>query len=263
MILFVLMAYSLAPAVTPYATSLVSYTAGTTVQDGYTDGAKALGMPNPSIPGWPDGIDNLTMFNGPWSSDDLVSIGAGGSLVVMFDHPVENDPLNPFGLDLIVFGNAGFMDNNWPNGTAGGIMREPGKIAVSQDGSNWYEIAGVFADDLFPTQAYTNTSSPYGRDGSILSDFTKPVDPGIAWQGKPYNELLAMYDGSGGGTGVDIESSGLPWIQYVKVYQNIDDDWSTEIDAFADVTPTPEPVTGMLLAAGLAVLSRRRRSRRA
>jgi hypothetical protein len=69
-----------------------------------------------------------------------------------------------------------------------------------------------------------------------VSDFTKPVNPQIDWNGKSYSEIVALYDGSGGGTGVDISSTGLEWIQYVMVYQDESDTWSAEIDAFADVS---------------------------
>ena len=48
-----------------------------------------------------------------------------------------------------------------------------------------------------------------------------------------------MYDGSGGGTGVDISETGLEWIQYVKIYQEEGDWWSAEIDALSDVASDP------------------------
>ncbi|RKY23709.1 MAG: hypothetical protein DRP62_05395, partial [Planctomycetota bacterium] len=72
---------------------------------------------------------------------------------------------------------------------------------------------------------------------------------------KTYSELLTLYNGSGGGTGVDFSSTGLDWIQYVKVYQNSTDTWSAEIDAFADVVP--EPATIALLGLGGLLLRRK------
>jgi len=244
----------------PYATQVVSYTAGSNAVSGYADPSTVLGSPERYTGEgvWPG---DVTMFNGPWGTDEVVSIGAGGSLVVAFDHPVMDHPSNPYGLDLLIFGNA-FFDDPLYNGVAGGISSaEPAKVAVSQDGITWYDIAGVFGDDLFPTQGYTDTSGPYGSDGKTPSDFTKPVDPSIAWTGKSYGDILALYNGSGGGTGIDIAGTGLSWIQYVKVYQDAGDTWSAEIDAFADVAP--EPATMMLLLGGaVTTLAIRRRRRK-
>ena len=203
----------------PFATEVVSYMPGTNAQFGYDDVNSVLGEPSLETPGWPSGYQDVTVFVSPWAADQILSVGAGGSLVVKFDHEVVDDPYNPYGLDLIIFGSALFADMDWPNGIADGIMEEPGRIAVSQDGVTWYAIEGVFADSLFPTQAYKDTSTAQGADGNEVSDFTKPVNPEIEWNGKSYSEIVALYDGSGGGTGVDISSTGLEWIQYVMVYQ--------------------------------------------
>jgi len=251
----------------PYATTVISYTAGSNAASGYTDPSTVLGSPERYTGEgvWPG---DVTVFNGAWGTDEVVSIGAGGSLVVAFDHAVQDHALNPYGLDLLIFGNAFFDDPSY-NGIASGISSaEPAKVAVSQDGIAWYEISGVFADGLFPTQGYTDTSGPYESDGKTPSDFTKPVDPTVAWTGKTYAELLSLYNGSGGGTGIDlakaVDALGQPaklgWIQYVKVYQDAGDTWSAEIDAFAIV---PEPATTMLLlgvvVATLAVRRRRKK----
>jgi hypothetical protein len=66
-----------------------------------------------------------------------------------------------------------------------------------------------------------------------------------------------VYNGSGGGTGVDISGTGLDWIQYVKIYQDAGDTWSAEVDAFADVA-VPEPATIALLGLGGLLVSRRK-----
>jgi len=246
------LAVSTATLANPWADQVVSYLAGSNADAGYDDPAAALGQPTRRTAGWPSGDTDVTMFNSAWRTSEVVSIGAGGHLVVKFDQPVTDDPLNPYGIDLLIFGNATFSDAAWPDGVAGGTWAEPGRIAVSQDGAAWYDIATVLADDLFPTQAYTDTSGPYAADGKTPTDFTRPVDPAIDWQGKTYGEILALYDGSGGGAGVDIGPTGLGWVQYVKIWQPATDEWSTDIDALADVAAIPEPASVALLILGLA-----------
>ena len=88
-----------------FASEVVSYSAGTNASAGYTDPSVALGSPGRATgTGAFDGA--LTPFNAPYQASDVVSIGAGGSLVVRFDHPVTDDASNPYGVDLLVFGNA-------------------------------------------------------------------------------------------------------------------------------------------------------------
>ena len=49
-------------------------------------------------------------------------------------------------------------------------------------------------------------------------------------------EVIEMYDGSGGGAGIDLATLGLDWIRFVRLSN--DGDVSTpEIDAIADVAP--------------------------
>jgi len=222
----------------PWAYEVVDYTVGSNPaadwQTGklYTNRFSSLGEPTRRGT-WGD----ITVFSAPYEDHENVSIGAGGSLTVRFDHAVSNDVLNPLGADLIVFGNAFFQDT-WPStAIVQGLGEEPGIIHVSQDGTNWHAIAAVKADSLFPSQAYTDTSSPYGFDGTQPSDYLYPVDTNFYFVGKTYAEVVAHYDGAGGGAPVDISEVGLDWIQYVMVTQALGQTWSTEIDGFSDVAP--------------------------
>jgi len=63
----------------------------------------------------------VSPFNPAYGTDEIFSMGRGGFLVVEFDEAVEDDPRNPFGIDLIVFGNAGFIDAAYPAGIVGGL----------------------------------------------------------------------------------------------------------------------------------------------
>ena len=192
-------------------------------------------------------------------------------LSVQFDHPVVDDPLNPYGLDFIVFGNAfqSYSSENYLTGTENpntvtllsAMTSEPGWVEVSQDGTTWHRYtSGRFADDFAPTLSRVyDTNNPvlnlFGNAATNYwwgapSDPTLPLDPAITASGlagKTLAEVAVYYNGSAGGNGFDIGQSplatdahGRKWIQYVRIVSQSDwsqNDWS-EIDAFADVAPS-------------------------
>lgn len=244
----------------PWADSVVAYNPGADPDPGFTDPATALGQParyTGKIGGFPGAV---TPFNAAFDPDELVSIGFGGSLTLAFDEPVTNDPLNPFGIDLLVFGNTGFLDLDYPNGLVGGLFgSEGGTIDLSADGDTWITISEL-ADAPMPTLGYLDLDGPYDTDaGSLESDFTKPVDPSFDYAGATWDEILAAYDGSGGGVGIDIGAYALDQIAFIRFTNMADDGLAPDIDAVADVAPIPAPATFAILS--LAPTIRRRRAR--
>ena len=227
---------SLASAADPWADSVVSYVEGSGA-GAYDDPTVALGEPA-RVTG--AGIDPgaVTPFNPAWMPSEIVSVGTGGELVLRFDEPVTDDPGNPFGIDLLVFGNAFFIDTVYPFGVVGGVFSEGGAIDVSSDGVTWFTIPGVEADGLFPTLGYLD-SGPYDvGPGELPSSFTRPVDPDLTMAdmtGVDHVGLVAMYDGSGGGAGIDLATVGLTSIQWVRIRNT--GGAALEIDAVSDVTP--------------------------
>jgi hypothetical protein len=222
----------------PWAAQVTAYTAGTnsfvqgTTQ--YRRPETALGEPTRRTSG---GADDVTMFQPPWVTNEIVSVGSGGELVVAFDHPILDDPKNPYGVDLLVFGNSMFRLSS--TSKASGISAEPGRVSVSQNGTDWVQVVAASADGLFPTLGYRNTTlAQYAHDGTLPTDFTLPVDPSVTWTNKTYSQLVSLYAGSGGGGGVDLAPTGLGWIKYVKVWQPLGQAWSTEVDALSDVAPS-------------------------
>src|SRR5438552_14815664 len=93
-----------------YAGSVVSYVPGIGFSPGFTNPAAALGEPSRSTPG--DFGGPVDPFDPPYLPGQLVSMGAGGSLTVKFSRPVLNHPQNRFGIDFVIFGNAGFYITN-------------------------------------------------------------------------------------------------------------------------------------------------------
>ncbi|MBM4111289.1 MAG: hypothetical protein FJ254_08050 [Phycisphaerae bacterium] len=230
---------SLAHAQSPFASSVVSYAPGSSPAGGFTIASSALGEPT-RFTGGPFFPQAVTPFQPAFMTSEIVSIGAGGELVVAFDHDVVNDPRNPFGVDLIVFGNSFFGDAAYPLGIPSGIFAEGGQIAVSADGTTWVAVAGIDADGFAPTCGWRDATPYATTPGSQPTDFTKPIDPTITMAsmiGQDWSAVRAMYDGSGGGAGIDLAPLGLSSIRFVRVRVPVGAMQSAEIDGFSDVTP--------------------------
>jgi hypothetical protein len=243
-----------------FADSILSYESGSGFAPGFTNANSALGEPSRVTPG-PFG-GPVDPFNPPYLGSQLVSVGAGGSLLVQFAAPILNNPANPFGLDFLVFGNSGFVITNG-DFSGGGITdgslfsQNTGmtRVSVSADNLTYYLLNPALTpvvDGLHPT------------DGS--GDFQKPVDPALhteAFAGKDLAGIRALYDGSGGGTGFDIswaqDANGqavlLPSIRFIRVDVL---SGKSEIDGFVAV-PEPATLTLLGLGAGLCFAVRHRR----
>ena len=239
-----------------YADSVISYTSGSGVSPSYTDPTRALGAPTTFI-----GYQNADPFNPPYLSSDLVSVGAGGSLTVQFTTPVLNSPAHPYGLDFLIFGNAGFVITNG-DFSGGGITdgslfaNNTGatRVWVSADNVTYYVLNPALApvaDGLFPTDA--------------AGDSHLPVNPALSqgdFVGKDLTGIRSLYAGSGGGTGYDIswaqdqfgQSVLLPSISFVRVEVL---SGKSEIDAFS-VVPEPRAWALALAGAGLWIWRRHR-----
>lgn len=243
---------------TPFGAAVISYVPGSGTDPAYTDPGAALGEPA-RMSGWTVGYPSVVSpFAPAWEPTDVVSVGRGGALVVRFDHAVTDDPNNPYGIDLLIFGNSFYQDVSPDfSGVAGQLFAGGGTIEISADGTDWRLISGVQADGRFPTLGFSDLTDPYsGLAGNVPSDFTRPVDPGFDPSGRTFAQIVAGYAGSGGGAGADIGATGLFSVSFVRIANPSDALWIAQIDALADVTAVPAPWT---LAALLLPLGRRRR----
>lgn len=224
----------------PFADVMVSYDSGTDPAPGYTNPNTALGSPE-RFTGEDFFPNVVSAFSSPYGNDEIVSIGVGGHLVVQFNTPVTNDSNNLYGIDLLIFSNASFIDIDYPNGVVGGLFGDDGgTIEVSVDGSEWHLVTGAIADGPFPTMGFVD-SGPFDIvPGTVLTDFTRPVDPLLtpeSFLNLNNAQIVARYRGSGGGVGVDIGTVGLSEISFVRIRNPIDAIEAIEIDAFSDVSP--------------------------
>ena len=254
----------LASATDPWADSVVSYNPGSNPAPGFTSGSSALGSPtrdSVAFGGYP-----ISPFQSAADVTELVSLGEGGELVVSFDEPVVDDPNNPFGIDLLIFGNSflglSSFNNDGTDLATGGTASEGGEVFVSDDGINFIQVLGVEADGAFPTLAYTDITIPFPASGtvSLPTNFTKPVDPSLDVTGLNTAGVVAGYDGSGGGAGIDLALVGLSQITHVKITNPAGSGVTPEIDALADVLAVPEPSSLLLFVGSALLLTRRRKS---
>lgn len=251
----------------PYAGAVVGFDPGLAPDPYYNDPNAALGSParDTGEGAWAGAV---SIFNPPYNQNQLVTISEGGSLTLQLATPVNNDPAHLYGVDLSLFGNGGFIDGNYPHGRILSPAQTFGldamRIAVSADGLTFVTLPGVFTEGLFPTQGYLD-GGPYDSTGTSPSDFSKPMNPALtlnSFAGQTIAQARALYDGSGGGTPIDISPSGLSSVNYLRIEVPDDGDPDTvatvEIDAVAAV---PEPATGLILTITAGLLGHVRRER--
>ncbi len=265
-----LLAFSAAgAAASPFATQVLSYGAGANANPSYTTASNALGSAA-RMTGFGDFVSGVTPFNPAFATDQLVSIGSGGHLTLGFDRDITNDASHRFGVDLIVFSNAFFVDQSFfdadPTNDGSGVLGPNpaifgssgiADIYVSADGQDW-RLAAATTLNLFPTLGYADfTETTPLAPGSVETDFTRAMDPTMtlgSLAGLTFAQLIALYDGSGGGVGIDISGTGLDSARYVRIENN-----STAAFSVDAVAAVPGPGVTALGFAGLVLAARRRR----
>ena len=227
----------LTATIDPFADAVVDFQAGTGGAAGYDDPTTAIGSPSRLT------VDDevVSPFVPAWGPDDIVSIGAGGSLTLSFDEPIADHPDNPYGIDLLIFGNAGCIDTSYPGGVVGGFFGVDGGIVeVSEDGILWHRVEGVTADAPWPTMGYVDTPAYTFEPGLVPTSFVRPVDPAIDptdADGLDYEAMVDLYDRSGGGVGIDLAPLALDSITFIRISVPSDAFFAPEVDAVADVAP--------------------------
>jgi hypothetical protein len=221
------------------ASQVVSYAPGIGAGAAYQQPASALGEPS-RFTGTGIEPGAVTPFRPPFLPSEVVSIGRGGHLVLAFADPVVDDPRHPFGIDLIVYGNAFCGDLAYPSGVAGYTFSEGGTIEVSADGVDWRAVPGAVADGGLPTLGWLDTLPYSTAPGAQPTDVALPVDPAVTADtilGLPWGDLVAAYGGGAGGTRIDLSSAGLSSARFVRIRTAADAPAVPEIDAVVAVRP--------------------------
>ncbi len=187
----------------------------------------------------------------PRSNNVITEINPGGQITVNMGRRIYDDANNPYGVDLIVYGNSFYTSSGYtggavmdstdmgiakiPSGSSSGIYGHTTVVSVSQDGINWYsypQVSVLYPDD---TYSWDNTNHCWTEEEMNV---TKPLNPAMSF---PANSTVAdaldQFIGACGGTGYDLKASGFPWIQYVRVAAVTNAGVYTVIDAIGAVNP--------------------------
>lgn len=280
LVVFVALLGSFDHATAQFAVEVVSYDSGATPQKEFGTNlpfdieASALGEPA-RFTGQPPFEGAVTVFNPPFQRSELVSVGEGGHLVLRLSNYVIPQSSGP---EIGVFAHAGLIDTDYPNGLvgtpAGAFGIDSAQVDVSADGTNWLSLGNVTFD--MPTNGYNDlTSGASSVPGSVPSDFQQPLLANLSdFDGLPYfdaggPDVVDLLDGSGGGKWLDISTTGLAQVGFVRfsVADNLDPNvgLSFELDAVSiargamGAATVPEPSTIILLGLALMALHPARR----
>jgi hypothetical protein len=227
-----------------FASGIIAYNPGTGFSPNFTNSTAALGAPALG--------SGITPFAPPFSTSQIVSIGAGGSLTLQFSTPIMNNPQDPYGIDMMIFGNSFFVVTSGSGSsaiTSGAIFTSTvsTRLEVSADGSTWFTLDPGLAPNvgtLFPTDG---TGDPF-----------VPVNPALTsadFNGANLSGIRSLYGGSAGGAGFDLswarDGNGNSVDLQSASFLRIDVlSGRTQIDA---VSVVPEPTAAVI--AGIGVLS--------
>lgn len=226
-----------------FANAVLSYERGTGFSPNFTNANAALGAPASGT--------SISPYAPPFSTSQLVSIGAGGSLTLQLSSPALNNPDNDYGLDFLIFGNSFFITTNGSGAnarTSGSIFTSSlsTRVEVSADASTWFTLDASLAPTigtLFPTDGFGNPAHP-----------VNPELTGADFAGLNLAGIRSLYGGSAGGAGFDLDwardgegnNVDLDFANYVRISVL---SGRTQIDA---VSVVPEPGIVMLGLLGAA-----------
>lgn len=263
-----------------FADRVVSYTPGNATAP-YDNPAAALGAPSALTGENPDlatfGVNVLSPFSPAYQEDEVVRVGEGGSITLRLENFISVGDGAEFGL----VENISLFDPAYPSGTttspAVGFGNDGALVEVSQDGVTFVGLTGGA-----PFESVFNMPAVYFLNAGafdtvepvspILADFGKPFTPAggfSAFDGKSsYAEVLAVFEGSGGGTWLDASASGLSTIGYIRLSVADDNDPATantlELDSVLSNSallagPVPEPMALGTVVGSLFLAARKRR----
>ena len=257
---------STSQAVVVTADSVVTYNAGSpslTTYWGamYTNTSAALGLPTPhqDVTGVPDGQGGYSVYpddsvispvNGAYNPNHVLGIGGGGSVDLHLSQAIPGNG------GLIVHTGSGYQVSFSTGLTIGATYTDPrvATVKVSADGTNWVSLGLQTFEQ--PTNYYADSTDGFGSaEGTVVADFSKAFTRSPSeFDTTNYAQTVALFNGSAGGTFIDVSSSGLASVRYVEFTVP-----NGELMYLDSVVGVPEP--GTLAVCGfVGLLLVRRRS---
>lgn len=260
-------AMSAAPLWAATAQSVVNYDFGTDSNAGYHDVSTATGETSRITGSWGDTTSLSNPYGNPWSSADWVSIGKGGHITLQLQNYAIPQAAAPE-LNVLVFQQLNTGDNS-------PFYDREARVSVSENGTDWVSLNNnnIISFDVPATGYVFDNGIPYdvqwGSYGDILTadlgDYT-PSDYGLPMPGTLGSGTLAeVYGNSGGGNWLDISSTGLSQVGFIRFDVDANAPAYLALDAVylnnaAIGAAVPEPATSLVLGAlGLPLLLRRNR----
>ena len=202
---------------------------------GFTNTLSVIGEPSRETPGEWGG--EVNPFSPPYLADQLLSIGEGGYVTLTFNQPVFNSPNNPYGLDFILFGNAGFNITNGDysgggvtDGSVFGSDASTASVWVSEDNQNYFLLdqkKSPKVDGYFPIDGQGEFSLPV-NPATLPSDFAEA----------DMEQIRRLYQGAGGGNGYDLDwAEGTPRLHSIRYIKVMVESGKIELDGASIVAP--------------------------
>ena len=260
-----------------YASSVVSYTPGSASPlwqnpSAALGGASALTGENPAASNYFGFPNILSPFSPAYQGDEIVQIGEGGQLTLQ----LSNFALVGAGKELGIFTNVGLIDANYPNGANTNPATRFGggsaQVSVSADNHTWVPVGSktfIMPSFLFPNAPPYLTSPP---PVPFFADFGKPMPnsfncfDGKAWIQAQDCFLVSPNVWSAGGDWLDLGSSGLSQVGYIRFEIPSDDNPNTDLRLAIDTVAinnaavggsVPEPSILFMLVGSVLLLRRR------
>jgi hypothetical protein len=261
-----------------YASRVISYTPGSAPPT-WSNPAAALGAAsaltgeNPAASNYFGFPNILSPFSPAYQGDEIVQIGEGGQLTLQ----LSNFALVGSGRELGIFSNVGLIDADYPNGAnttpATHFGGGSANVSVSADNINWVSLGSSTFDMpsfMFPGASPYLTSPP---PGPFFANFGLPMpSPFPCFDGRDWAQtqncfLVSPSVWSAGGNWLDLASSGLSQVGYVRFEIPSDGNPNTDLRLAIDTVAinnasvggsVPEPAS-LLMLSGLSLLLIRRR----
>jgi hypothetical protein len=236
----------ISPAAAQHAMQVVSYDQGATPASDFTSGlplnvaSAVLGEPGRQT-GTGEFAGPVTVFSPPFLRDQVLSIGEGGHATLRLSHYAVPQAGGP---EIGVFTNVSVIDIDWPNGQAGSPVGAFGVdhalVSVSEDGDTWVGLGETLFD--IPTNGYADAAA------TLDADFQQPFLGGLSsFDGLSYDpDILDLLNGSGGGKWLDLSSTGLSQIGFLRFEVPDDGDAGTSLNFELDAVSIANGAMGAM-----------------